>query len=111
MSTKKPTPAPKKAGPSKGPGQRYTAEFRREAMRMLEAGKSVASVSKELGVSVGTLNQWRLKALAGGSERGGAERGESILSENERLRKDVKALRMDLDIAKKAAAFFVRHGA
>jgi transposase-like protein len=45
------------------------------------------------------------------SSASGAERGESILSENERLRKEVKALRMDLDIAKKAAAFFVRHGA
>lgn len=99
---------PRSAGPT---GRRYTAEFRREALRMIDAGKSLTAVSTELGVSPGTLQQWRLKAQAGaisGAEAGNA--AESVTAENDRLRRENKALRMDLEIAKKAAAFFARHG-
>lgn len=96
----------------RGPGYRYTAEFRREALRMMEGGKSPTAVSEELGVSMGTLTQWRLKAsaaLARGVQPG--PEGESLTAENERLRRELKAAKMDLEIAKKAAAFFARHGA
>lgn len=44
----------KKGGAARGPGHRYTAEYRREALRMLDAGKSL---SEELAVSMGTLSQ------------------------------------------------------
>jgi transposase len=100
----------KKAGP-RGSGHRYAAEFRREALRMMDGGKTMAAVSAELGVSIGTLTQWRLKASAGAA-RGVAPgpTGESVTAENDRLKRENKALRMELDFAKKAAAFFARHG-
>jgi transposase-like protein len=45
------------------PGPRYPAEFRAEAVRLLSAGdKSVAALSRELGVPEQTLRRWRLQA-------------------------------------------------
>jgi transposase len=78
---------------------------------MLDGGKSATAVCEELGVSMGTLTQWKLKAAAGaarGAPSGPA--GESVTAENERLKRELKAARMELEIAKKAAAFFARHG-
>ena len=105
----KPKKTKNKAQEARGTGMRYAAEFRREALRMLDGGKSLAAVSEEVGVSIGTLAQWRLKAQAGAAK--GAEagfRGESVTAENDRLKRELKTLKMELEIAKKAAAFFAR---
>jgi transposase len=45
--------------------KRYSEEFQREAVRLLEAGRPVAQLSRELGVSVWNLGQWRLRQGAG----------------------------------------------
>ena len=45
------------------PGPPYTPEFRAEAVRLLRSsGKTVAELSRELGVSEATLRRWRLQA-------------------------------------------------
>ena len=41
----------------RGTGHRHTAEFRREALRLMDGGKSMTAVSEELGVSMGTLTR------------------------------------------------------
>lgn len=90
----------------KGSGTRYTAEFRREALRLIDAGKSQTDVAEELGVTVGSLQRWRLKADARtgkGAPAGAA--GESVTLENDRLKRELRAAKMELEIAKKAAAF------
>jgi transposase-like protein len=52
------------------PGPPYSPEFRAEAVRLLRSsGKTVAELSRELGVSEPTLRRWRLQA---GDDRGGA---------------------------------------
>ena len=94
-----------------GHGHRYDIAFRREALRLVDGGKTLTAVSVELGVSIGTLMQWRLKAAAGAAR--GVEhsaRGESVTAENDRLKRENKTLKQELAIAKKAAAFFARHG-
>jgi transposase len=47
------------------PRQSYTAEFEREAVKMVETGQRPAEVARQLGVSEQTLNNWR-KAVAAG---------------------------------------------
>jgi transposase len=51
------------------PGPPYTPEFRAEAVRRLRSsGKTVAELSRELGVSEATLRRWRLQAGDDGAE-------------------------------------------
>ncbi len=98
-------------GKPKTTGTRYDADYRREALRLIDGGKSRADDAAELGVSVGTLERWQLKATTSasrGAPPGAA--GESVTAENDRLKRELKALRTELEFAKKAAAFFARDG-
>ena len=110
MATAKAAAKAKKVG--RGNGVRYTAEFRREALRMVDGGRTMASVCEELGVTMGTLTNWKLKAAAGAARGAGTGvAAETVTAENDRLRRENKSLRQELEFAKKAAAFFARHGA
>ena len=39
--------------------RKYDDEFKRQAVRKILAGQSVASVSRELGVAEGVLHNWK----------------------------------------------------
>ena len=85
----------------------YPEEFRREAVALIRSGqRSLAEASGSLGVSQQTLRNW-LKQTA--VEEGKAEglRGEER-EELRRLRREVRVLREEREILKKAAAFFVK---
>ena len=85
----------------------YPEEFRREAVGLIRRGeRTLPEASKSLGVSQQTLRNW-LKQTA--VEEGKAEglRGEER-EELRRLRREVRVLREEREILKKAAAFFVK---
>ncbi len=72
---------------------------------VLEQGYSVPKASESLGISPNMLYKWKEKmeeqqkgVLLDGSER----------DELKRLRKEVKELRMEKEILKKASAFFAK---
>ena len=45
----------------------YTDKFKREALRLWESsGKSANAIERELGMSSGLLNKWKMKAQADG---------------------------------------------
>lgn len=72
----------------------YTAEFKREAVRLSEqAGVSVAQVAQELGVSDYSFYKWRKQARSGG-ESAFPGHGKTALTaeqqENVRLKKDLE---------------------
>ena len=47
-------------GRRSGPGRRgYTAEFRRRAIDLLDGGRKVADVARDLGVSEQAISGWR----------------------------------------------------
>ena len=86
----------------------YTAEYRQEAVRLvLDSGRAVAVVARELGVNEGTLGNWVNRYRREHAD------DEPPLAVNERARlreleKQSRDLRMENEFLKKAAAFFAR---
>lgn len=90
----------------------YTAEFKREAVRLSEqAGVSVAQIAQELGVSDYSLYKWRKKAKESG-ELAFPGNGKVALTaeqqENVRLKRELERVKQERDILKKAVGFFAR---
>ncbi len=90
--------------------RQFTDEFKASAVRLvLDEGKSAGQVAKELDLTESALRLWVERARA---DRGQGKPGVLTTAEREeltRLRKENRELRMDCDILKKAAAFFVKH--
>jgi transposase len=88
--------------------RRFTAEFKAEAIkRLLEGGKGLSEVATELGLSPGQLCAWRNEHLAAGSAEALAQR-KAEQAELQRLKRENKRLEEEVEILKKAAAFFAR---
>jgi transposase len=86
--------------------RRFTDEFKQQAVRLvLDEGKSVSAVARELDLVASALGNWVKHAQADGSKgRIGlttAEREELV-----RLRKALRIAEEERDILKKATAFF-----
>jgi transposase len=87
----------------------YTEDFKAQAVDLLvNSGKPVSQIGRELGVSDKTLWNWKEK-LAPEVQK---VRGKSPVSEADKeilqLRKQIKILEMEREILKKAAAFFAK---
>jgi|SRR6516225_8027400 transposase len=88
--------------------QPYAPEFRAEAIRLARtSGKSHRQIAEDLGVTSETLRLWLKQAdLDDGKRHDGLTSEEQ--EELRRLRREVRILREERDILKKAAAFFAR---
>ncbi len=85
-----------------------TREYKAHAVqRLMESGKPLAEVAAELDVSPGQLSQWRNEQLAVGSTEALAAR-KAEPAETQRLKREVKRLEEEVEIFRKAAAFFAR---
>jgi transposase len=83
----------------------YPAEFRREAIELLRAGRSPRELSESLGVSQQTLRNWRRQDQIDRHERhDGITTDER--EELARLRRENLRLKQERDLLKRAAAFF-----
>ncbi len=88
--------------------RRFTAEFKAQAVkRLLEGGKGSSEVATELGLSPGQLSGWRDEHPAVGSAEALALR-KAEQAETQRLKREVKRLEEEVEILRKAAAFFAR---
>lgn len=92
-----------------GKRRRYTEEFKREAVRLLETRgeRSAAEVAEGLGVSPSLLFQWR-KQLGEVEAATSNDRGESKDEELARLRREVTQLRKEKDVLKKSTLLLLR---
>jgi transposase len=88
----------------------YTDEFRREAVRLVEAQpERITQVARELDVHPETLRSWwhRVRVQPDGPIVSPA-RVLTLEEENRQLRRENERLREERDILKKATAFFAR---
>ena len=88
----------------------YTAEFKREAVRLAsKPGVSRRKVAMQLGIHPNVLAHWQHNFEKGGwSEKPGAELKSEQQKELERLRRENASLKTDVEILKKAAAYFAK---
>jgi transposase len=87
----------------------YTLEFKLEAMRRVRGGEALRKVAREIGVPEQSIRNW-VKAQAEG-RLGTTENGKPITPEQmeiSRLRAENARLKMEMEIIKKAAAYFAR---
>jgi len=90
--------------------KQYTEEYKREAVGLVrEQGYKITEAARNLGIDIGMLGRW-VRQYNQGEEGALSDRGRMNPQEEEiaRLRKDNKRLRMEREILKKAAAFFVK---
>ena len=85
--------------------RQYTEEFKREAVRLVDQqGYTQSEAARSLGINPNVLRKWRTKyALENPGEN---PMSEAEQDELKRLREEVRRLRMERDILKKATVFF-----
>ena len=90
----------------------FSDEFKAGAVSLvLDKGKTPAQVAKDLDLTPSSLSKWVEQARA---DQGKSSRGSLTTEEKEelsRLRKEVRELRLEREILKKAAAFFAKENA
>ena len=87
----------------------YTLEFKLEALRRVRGGEPVRRIAREIGVPEQSIRNW-IKAQAAG-KLGSVEKGKPISPEQmeiSRLRAELARVKMEMEIVKKAAAYFAR---
>lgn len=93
----------------KRPRRHFSDEFKAGAVRLvLEEGKSVSQVARDLDLTTSALRTWVERARA---DAGQGKPGTLTSSEREelpKLRKENRQLKMEREILKKAAAFFAK---
>ena len=84
--------------------KQYAREFRRAVCERLVAGEKVSLLSKEVGVSEGTLYLWKRQALIDAGRAEGVKSFEA--DELAQARKTIAELEAELEAVKAAVALF-----
>jgi transposase len=90
------------------PRRRFTDDFKQQAVRLvLDEGRSVTAVARELDLTVSALGLWVKQTQA---DRTHGRTGLTTAEREEltRLRRENRILQEEREILKKAAAFFAK---
>lgn len=93
------------------PYKTYTREFKQEAVRMMrESDRPAAAIARELGIRRNQLYKWaqQLDAAGEGAFKGRGRPNKADQSELSKLKSENERLREEVEILKKAAAYFAR---
>ncbi|GJL55112.1 MAG: transposase [Nitrospirales bacterium] len=93
------------------PTRQYTGAFQDAAVKqVLEGGRAIREVARSLEMPAKTLGNWVRRTRKGETRSHGTEKlaVSDVQAELSRLRAENVQLKMDKDILKKAAAYFVR---
>jgi transposase len=97
--------------PTRRPRRQFTDEFKAGVVRLvLDDGKSIGAVAREMDLTESAVAEWVKRARA---DRSHGRTGLTTAEREElaQLRKEVREIRAERDILKKAAAFFAKHQA
>ena len=85
----------------------FTAEFKAETVGLIRSsGKSIGQVCRDLDLTETAVRRWVQQAEVDAGQRPGLTSAER--EELGRLRREVRVLREEREILKKAAAFFAK---
>ncbi len=90
------------------PKPEYTTEFRELAVKRVKDGQTVGSVARDLGLVEQTLRNWVKAVDAGKLNAAGAKRVTPEQMELSRLRAENVRLKREVEILKKATAYFAK---
>ena len=90
------------------PKQEYTPEFKELAVNRVTAGQTPAAVARELGLIEQTLRHWVKAAKAGKLNGPGTKAVTPEQREVSRLRAETVRLKREVEILKKATAYFAK---
>ena len=89
--------------------RKFTDEFKREAVRLVQQGEGNASqVARDLDLSVSALRKWVKQAQVEQGKGPPEALSKAEREELRRLRRQVRTLEEEREILKKAAAFFAK---
>ena len=80
--------------------RRYPVEFRRKVLDLIEAGKPVAEIAVQLGMTAQTVYNWRNQDQIDRGLRAGVSTSES--AELAAARKRIRELETELDVTRRA---------
>lgn len=90
----------------------YNKQFKLDAVRLIvEEGRSVASVARDLGINENSLHHWKKQIQNDGKDAfpgHGKLKGDD--EELRRLRRELEEAKEERDILKKALGYFSKHG-
>lgn len=87
--------------------RKFSAQYKAEAVQMVvDSGKPVAVVARELGIHDGTLGNWVAQWRQDNSDQKSMSPVEA--AQVKELEEENRRLRMENEFLKKAAAFFAR---
>lgn len=88
------------------PRRRYDAEFRKNALQMVQDGRSVKGVSESLGIKSSLIYSWQSKA----KKMARSNPSDSVDFQTYKdLEKRLRQTEQERDILKKALSIFSRH--
>jgi transposase len=91
-----------------GARRQFSAEYKREAVAMLEApGVTVSQIAGELGIGANVLGRWR-RELRQAPTQALVGHGRSRDEELSQLRRELARVTKERDFLREAAAFFAK---
>jgi transposase len=92
----------------RAPRQKYTLEFKLEAVRLVKGGMRPAEAARQLGITEATLLNWRNAERDGKLVPGSAPKVTPEQMELSRMRAELARLKIENQILRKAAAYFAK---